>query len=193
MTKKISTLESCSVLTPKTPFSYGMLLVNEKGDVVTRIGFQDDRVTAKFKQQLKQVLQACTKDGAKTPTAPLGEVPSDFGLTTRFVPLSANEIDDMAFAYVPSGKIGELREFADALLQTFKDKLGLVPVSDNQADTRNAILEEAAKACEARIKNPDPKTWGMSYDAAYDAEDMACAEAIRKLKTKPVKTKKGKA
>lgn len=111
----------------------------------------------------------------------------------RAIVLTSNQIDDMAFGYVPSGKIGELREFADALLQTFKDKLGCGPASANAADMRNAILEEAAKACEARMKNPDPATWGMSEDAAYDAEDMACAEAIRKLKTTPAKAKKGKA
>lgn len=90
--------------------------------------------------------------------------------------LTPGQIDDMAFGYVPSGKIGELRDFAEAVLAAAADKLG------NAKEARDAVLEHAAKACEARIKNPDPNTWGFGEEAAYDAEDMACAAAVRALK-----------
>lgn len=90
--------------------------------------------------------------------------------------LTPSQIDDMAFGYAPSGKIGELREFAEAVLSAAADKLG------NAQAARDEVLEQAAKACEARIKNPDPSTWGFGEDAAYDAEDMACAAAVRALK-----------
>ena len=45
-----------------------------------------------------------------------------------------------------------------------------------EADARIKTLEEAAKICEARISTPD------SHNAPYNAEDTACAEAIRALK-----------
>lgn len=51
---------------------------------------------------------------------------------------------------------------------------------------RNEVLEEAARVCEARIVGKiDPKTgdWDSSHHAPYNAEDMACAAAIRALKS----------
>jgi hypothetical protein len=42
------------------------------------------------------------------------------------------EIDDMAFGYCPSGKIGELREFAYALLARAADLRVAPPLSSEQ-------------------------------------------------------------
>src|SRR3990167_6834107 len=52
------------------------------------------------------------------------------------------------------------------------------------ATARREALEEAAKSCEARISIPD------SHNAPYNAEDMACAEAIRALKDRPAEDRK---
>jgi hypothetical protein len=50
------------------------------------------------------------------------------------------------------------------------------------------VVEECAKACEARIKNEEPPVvdvngleWDFSHEAPYNAEARACAEAIRGL------------
>jgi hypothetical protein len=60
------------------------------------------------------------------------------------------------------------------------------------SDVRAQALEEAAKACEARIQNPNPSEWDWSHDAPYDAEDRACAAAIRALKSAaPAASKEG--
>lgn len=49
---------------------------------------------------------------------------------------------------------------------------------------RNEIIEECAKACEARIRGtdglPGGDEWG--HHAPYNAEAAACAKAVRDLK-----------
>jgi hypothetical protein len=58
-----------------------------------------------------------------------------------------------------------------------------MPAQPQSSGVREAVIEECARACEARIRGKDGleggNDWG--HNAPYNAEDKACAAAIRAL------------
>lgn len=100
-----------------------------------------------------------------------------------FVPLEGFPIEATPTLYI------DLREGTFFAIDRENDddgvKYNIFDVLAKFKGIEDAALEVAAAACEARIHGKlDGSDWS-SHHAPYNAEDLACAKAIRAMKVKP--------